>query len=167
MAKIVKEEIRASDNHRIVTFASGVQRDETTGRIIQGPTDAKITPETSQYMHQARRNKALEGHILGTIDGSGIELPPNPSHEEITIAYGNSIRAIVGHHVETFMKSGNLRGMGESLTKILAPVMVEPDVEAWQRRANEQQTTFVQSLTELVRLLKEPPTAIEGKIIGG
>ena len=92
-----------------------------------------ITAANSQAMHQQRRVIGARSKLKGLIDAArehdkGIELPdPDTlSDEEIISAGGDAVRLLTKHTALTYLKSGNLRGMGEVFSKLIEPFGEDP-----------------------------------------
>ncbi len=167
--KIVKEEIRESDGHRLVYYESGMVRDETIGRAIRPPDRALITPEKSQEMHQARREQIAKHSKIGVIRGAGIEISSDAPDEEVFTKTQQAAENVNEKAAGLLMSATSARGVEGLFPRVNSVLYGEPDPEAWQQQAREEQAILVQALTPLLELLRaamQPqPETIEGKTL--
>lgn len=128
--KPTKEEVLANpERYRIIP--GGAVRDTETGRIVTYVGGKNlITKETSQLMHARRRELGLRSHLRGMILGAGLDLDPDDVDDDLVRKAGDALELYVAHMGKTFLKSQNIRGMGEIFPKLVEPfsrVMKEED----------------------------------------
>lgn len=94
-----------------------------------------ITKENSRHLHALRKAQGLRSRLLGMVDaarehGLSIPDPDSLSDEELIQAGGDAVRLMVQHTLNTYLKSGNLRGMAEVFSKILEPFNADESEKA-------------------------------------
>lgn len=128
--KPTKEEVLANPE-RYTIIPGGAVRDTETGRIVTHVGGKNlITKETSQLMHARRRELGLRSHLRGMILGAGLDLDPDDVEDDLVRKASDALELYVAHMGKTFLKSQNIRGMGEIFPKLVEPfsrVMKEED----------------------------------------
>lgn len=154
-AKPTKEEILANpERYHIVP--GGVVEDRETGRVV-GRVGGKhlITKETSQLMHARRRELGLRSHLRGMILGAGLDIDPDDVDDDMVRKAGDALELYVAHMGRTFLKSQNIRGMGE-----IFPKLVEPFSRVMQKDDEDDASIPVSSMRGLLRDIANAARAI-------
>lgn len=121
-----------------------------TGRIVANPGGGKyaIAPATSRELRSLWREKKLRDKLRGMVRGAGVE--PSEIDEELIRQAGSAAEVYYAHLGSTFLSSKNLRGMGETIERLLS-VGEEGDKEA----ASVLQSSAVADLAAAIRSLAE------------
>jgi hypothetical protein len=90
-------------------YPSGMSKWKDTGHFRTGPLSSPISEDPRGML--ARRNSKSQQIAREAID-EGANVDPSQW------GTGEGWRRVIAHTVETFLKSGNLRGMAETLTKL-------------------------------------------------
>ena len=96
-----------------------------TGRIVANPGGGKyaIAPASSRELRslwKAQKARAkLRGMVRGVKDANGEPIDVSDIDDELIMQANSAAEALTAHMVRTFMQSKNLRGMGETYTKLL------------------------------------------------
>jgi len=116
--------------------SNGAVRRKSDGQIVtifQELNPHAITPANSRALHALRKAQGTRSKLLGLIDAARQHDPqlqlPDPdtlTDEELISAGGDAVRLLTKHTTLTYLKSGNLRGMGETFTKLLEPFAEDP-----------------------------------------
>src|SRR6266545_744221 len=93
----------------ILVHENGMIQDATNGRTIRGPTETAIT-RNPREMLQRRNEKSRQVADEAIDEGTGLD----PSKW----GTGEGWRRLIVHTVQTYMKSSNIRGMAEVLSKL-------------------------------------------------
>jgi hypothetical protein len=118
----------------LFTVTNGAVRSKANGQIVAMYPERNpyaITKENSHHLHMLRKTQGVKSALMGLIDAAredGIDLPApgEMSDEELITAGGDALRLFSKHMAKTFLKSGNLRGMGEVYSKLTAPYILDP-----------------------------------------
>jgi hypothetical protein len=159
---------------------TGNVKDKTTGRIVTTFSElnphAITTSERGRELANMRRANGLRSKMLGMIDGYNKKQtteeakidPDSLTDEELIIAAGNAIRLLHSHLYNKFMDSANLRGMGETYTKLVEPFAEDPNARGPVAQPG-QISGSPQALMQLVDLLeRERAAAVDrGRAIEG
>jgi hypothetical protein len=116
---------------------NGVIRDNKTGQIVatdpEKNPNAITTSERGRELANRRKAIGLRSKVLGLIDAYNEKAEPadrlDPdilTDEELILAAGDAIRLLHKHMTLKFLESGNLRGMGETYTKLVEPFAEDP-----------------------------------------
>lgn len=124
MSEIVKTIERG--DRTIHVYDNGMEKDAATGQMVKPPPHALITPETSQAMLKRRREIGILAQLKALAKSNGETIDDDDSLEEIARKAASAAEAVTLHMIKTFKESENLRGMGETYTKIMAPLLGEP-----------------------------------------
>jgi hypothetical protein len=132
MTKPTKEEILAQpERYRVLN--GGAVYDYDAGHIVahlhHGDGPYQITTANARAMVERKKQKRINSHFRGMARGAGIDIDENAPEEELLDHAANALELYVAHLGRTFLKSENLRGMGESFTKLVLPFGEEPDQE--------------------------------------
>lgn len=160
MAKTPQEyNIIERDGEQLKVFADGTVYNLTKRQLERGPFDNPITRDPKGMI--LRRNEISRQIAREAIDeGAGID--------RSRWGTGEGWRAVIRHTVETYMKSNNIRGMGEVFSKIgsAAGYLTNEPEEGGE---GEAQSLYRELLMDIVSIAKtaveEHPTVhyIEGK----
>jgi hypothetical protein len=158
--------------------SNGAVRSKANGQIVtifQELNPHAITAANSRQLHALRKAQGTRSKLLGLIDAARQHDPklelPDPdtlTDEEIIKAGGDAVRLLTKHTAITYLGSGNLRGMGETFTKLLEPFAEDPRSPDIQSPAGGINATPGQ-IMELIRVIEaeaqsrvEKARAIEG-----
>jgi hypothetical protein len=145
----------------IVTQSNAVLRVGQRDIIAKFPGPFDITEASSLEMHRLRKEKALRSHLLGLARGAGIEIAEDADFETLLKGASDGLETLVSHTVQTYLKSGNLRGMGEVFGKLTAPMLgVLGGADAEDPRPHSQPAIIL-----LLQALQERRESIEGQFI--
>lgn len=151
-----------SDPERYKHLSSGAVYDLQLKRIVSMDPDKNpwaITKSNAKDF-QLRRNEISRQVAREAIDeGAGLD----PSQW----GTGEGWRAVIVHTVQQYLKSSNIRGMGEVFQKLGTAggyLASEKD----EREIKHTHYLETEELRELMKLLQEAiPQAVEGKVIDG
>ena len=82
------------------------------------------------------------------IRGAGLEIDPDAADEELVAKAADALELYVAHLGATFLKSSNLRGMGESMTKLIEPFATQ---EEERRLPYDEQRGVLAELAAIAR----------------
>ncbi len=95
----------------VLVYSTGLIKHAETGHFIKPPDGTSITTtERARELAARRKELSRERAIAGMTEGAGLPLNKAGSGEEW--------QAVIRHVTETLMKSDNLRGQGEVLSKL-------------------------------------------------
>jgi hypothetical protein len=160
---------------------TGNVKDRTTGRIVTTFPElnphAITTSERGRELANMRRALGTRSKMLGLIDAynektEGEKIDPDTlTDEELILAAGDALRLMHKHMGIKFLDSANLRGMGETYTKLVEPFAEDPNARGPIPQPG-QITAGVDTLLRLVDVLERERAAavdrgraIEGKTI--
>lgn len=108
-----------SDTTRYRINAAGSIVSIETGRIVANPGGGKnaITPARSRELYTLRRARQERDRLVGLARSMGVN--PSDVDDELLEQAGSAIAALTEHMARTFMQSSNLRGMGETYSRLL------------------------------------------------
>jgi hypothetical protein len=134
---------------------SGAVYDNEAGRIVDNTGTGKyaITRDTALDMKRKQKEKGLIAQMRGLAQSQGIELAEDADLTTIVNGAATAIEALTRHMAETFFKSENLRGMGETYTRLITPLMGEKN--------SEDEDTTISSYIAVLGELSKLATAIE------
>ena len=114
-----------SDKERYRVLSNGAIYDMQIKRIVSTPgggkyaiTQANAGALRSLWKAQKARAK-LRGMVRGVKDANGEPIDVSDIDDELIMQANSAAEALTAHMVRTFMQSKNLRGMGETYTKLL------------------------------------------------
>lgn len=141
--------IEYSDEERYRVLEGGAIFDKEIGKIVAhlpGQHRFSITKANAGEMQKrgvaARKIRELRGLALG----AGIELPPDADLETIVNAAESAWEALIAHTYQVYMKSNNVRGLGEILPKLASAF-------GWDEGDDQNQP--LQAPAQIVLLLAE------------
>ena len=152
--------------YRLSANGSIVSRE--TGRIVANPGGGKhaISPASSREIRSLwRAQKArsrLRGLVRGIKDADGKQIDVSDIDDELVLQANDAAEALTAHMVRTFMASKNLRGMGETYTKLL-------DIDDKDAETGGATGDSVRALVDLVRAIQDAaqvqPDVIDGQAV--
>jgi len=145
MAKRIKEEER--DGDIVYIYDNGMEWSKGKGHIIKPPDESPINKQTAREFNALWRQQKEMAKLRGLCAGAGIEID---DIEADLIQSGLAAAEIVtAHMTRTFLSSKNLRGMGETYTKL----MQDSDGDTGNVSIS-QSAELVDALTRLVEQVK-------------
>lgn len=129
MPKITNTWIDEETGHEMAEYESGAIRDMTAARLVRGPDHALITKENAAEMAARKKQIALVSQLRGLAKSQGWDVPDDTDFERLAQLAGNAVEALTMHMAKTFRESSNLRGMGETYTKLVSPLAGEKSDE--------------------------------------
>ena len=129
--------------------ANGAIVSRATGRIVKGPPGGGkygISPARSSELRSLWRSQKIRDQLRGIVLGAGME--PSDIDDDLIRQAGTAAEAYYAHLGQTFLGSKNLRGMGETVTRLLG--LDDKDTEAGN---NAGET--VRALTELLHAVQD------------
>ena len=155
------------DGVDVLIYPNGAIKRADNGHWIKPPNGGSITTserarELQAKGQQMRRAQGIRSKLLGMVKGAGLDIDQNAPDEELIETAGSALEVFTAHMGKTFLKSNNIRGMGEVFPKLTDPFNPPETTQEENKRVND-----IEALTELVKLLKEAiqPESIEGKVI--
>ena len=157
-----------SDPTRYTVASNGAIRDIKTGRIVTTPGGGKyaIAPTNSSELRslwKAQKARAkLRGMVRGMLDADGKQIDVSDIDDELIMQANSAAEALTAHMVRTFLTSNNLRGMGETYTKLM-----ELDENAQDSGPAQAAASAVADLAAAIRAIAERQErqAVEGTVI--
>lgn len=152
-----------SDPERYKHLSSGAVYDLQLNRIVSMDASKNphaITKANARDM-QIRRNEISRQVAREAIDeGAGLDVSKWGT--------GEGWRAVIVHTVQQYLKSANIRGMGEVFQKLGTAAGYITNEQPDREIRHVHQLEDSEELRELMKLLQEaiPPT-VEGKVIDG
>lgn len=114
-----------SDETRYKRLANGAIYDREVGRIVSNPgggttaiTQARSSELRSLWKASQARSR-LRGLVRGVCDADGKQIDVSDIDDELIMQANDAAEALTAHMVRTFLASKNLRGMGETYTKLM------------------------------------------------
>lgn len=151
-------ELNYDDPERYRKLASGAILEKSTSRIVANPGGGKfaITRERSQLFHSLRKAQGVKSALMGLVDAArekGIELPDpeSMSDQELIAAGGDAVRLFSKHMALQFLKSANLRGMGEVYSKLTLPLLGSMAEDEDEKGSLSELRWLVHELAEMAR----------------
>jgi hypothetical protein len=136
----------------------GAILDKKFGRLV-GHLGGKyqISKETARQMVAMKKAKAVKSQMLGIAAAAGIELAQDATDDEILAGALDGIQALTAHMAKTFMQSNNIRGLGESYARLVAPFVgsqneVDDTLSAEERKELEKYRAVDATLREISSL---------------
>ena len=157
-----------SDETRYKLLANGAVYDRQVGRIVANPgggtkaiTQARSSELRSLWRAQKARSR-LRGLVRGIKDADGKQIDVSDIDDELVMQANDAAEALTAHMVRTFMQSKNLRGMGETYTKLL-------DIDDKDAETGSTTGDSVRALVDLVRAIQDAaqvqPDVIDGQAV--
>lgn len=146
------------DGHQVKVFADGTEYDLALQRLVRGPYDNPITRDP-KGMLERRREISRQIAREAIDEGAGID--------RSKWGTGEGWRAVIRHTTEQYMKSTNIRGMGEVFSKLgNAAGYLTTDPEAGEGPNGSAVNELIHLLAELaLSSSTEPREIIEGRTI--
>lgn len=144
-------------------YPNGSARRTDNGHYLIPPQDSVIrTPERAKELHRLGKQKALRSKLKGMIRGAGLDVDANAVDEELIDKAGDALEVFLAHMGQTFLKTSNIRGMGEVWPKLTEYFHVEEKEE--QEKSAEP--TLEDALKGLIGAIQQ---AVErqGEVIDG
>lgn len=142
----------------IILYSNGSKKDAKTGHWLSPPVDENGRPDTPVTRDPSgmrlRRNEISKQRAIEALDeGAGLD----PS------LWGTGLgwQVVISHTVQTYLKSNNIRGMGEVLSKLgTATGYLGRDDEP----VTANPTEFVKALESFIKTVREnEPEIIEAE----
>ena len=157
-----------SDPERYRVLSNGAIFDNEIKRIVAMPGGGKtaITKATSgelRSLWKAQKARAkLRGMVRGVKDANGEPIDVSDIDDELILQANSAAEALTAHMVRTFLASNNLRGMGETYTKLM-----ELDENAQDSGPAQAAASAVADLAAAIRAIAERQDrqAIDGTVI--
>jgi hypothetical protein len=155
----------ASDPQRYRLLKSGAIMDTETGKLVghTGEGPFQITSETSRQMLAKRREKTLISWMRGLASKDGKALAPEATDEEILMGALDGVEALVAHTKAVYLKSNNIRGLGEALGKLTNPLLDRP-LEEDQPATYAEFRGLLAEMAAAARAIEAKQDAIPGEI---
>jgi hypothetical protein len=114
---------------RYIHLKSGALYDRQAGRIVahSGEGEYQITKANAHAMLERKRAKGRRSKLRGMARGAGFDIDPNATDEDLEIKAADALELYVAHLGKTFLKSENLRGMGETFSRLTEPFAMRED----------------------------------------
>lgn len=109
--------------HEIAVYASGLERDTVTNRIVKPAPGTIITPEKSAEFHQRKRELGIIAQLRGLND----EVSPEATLDDIVNGAAAKVEAITRHAVKTFMESKTSRSQEGMYPKLMQALLGEQE----------------------------------------
>lgn len=125
------------DNQRYIHLKSGAVYDKEVGRIVghSGEGEYQITKANARAMVERKKEKAIRSQLRGLAAKEGLALPEDASEDEILKGALDGIEALTAHMKNVFLKSENIRGLGEAYQRLVVPMVGiqsdEADIPDW------------------------------------
>ena len=129
-------------------YPDGAIRDSKGWLLTKHPKANQIDATQSREIWQQRKERAREMAIQAIDAGAGLD----PAKWGTGEGWFNVVR----HTVETYLKSTNLRGMGETLTKLASITGLADEIKP-EQRSNESM-----GIPEVARLVMELSRLTQG-----
>lgn len=139
-------------------YGNGAIRDERGRLLATQPGANKITAEQSREIWQQRRERARQAAIEAIDAGAGLD----PSKWGTGEGWFNVVR----HTVETYLKSTNLRGMGETLTKLATITGLADEIKPERGEVTMPIPEVARLVMELSRLTQgDRSDVVDGEVV--
>jgi hypothetical protein len=150
-----------ADEERYLLMESGSIYDRKAGRICYGPKGGgkyTITKENASAMLARRKELSRQAADEAIDEGAGID----PSK----YGTGEGWKAIIRHTVQVYLKSSNIRGMGEVLSKLAMAAGYTTSENEEPRDDDSQFRDLISEMAQLLRQAREESQRdiVEGKI---
>jgi hypothetical protein len=110
------------EGREVLQYDNGMLKDAATGHLMRGPDHALITTsERGRELVAARRAKGIRAQLRGMARGADIDLDPDMIEDELISKAADAGEVYTAHFGKTFLKSNNIRGLGEAYSKLMAP----------------------------------------------
>ena len=156
------------DPTRYRVLSNGAIFDNDIKRIVANPgggtkaiTKANSSELRSLWKAQKARAK-LRGMVRGVLDADGKQIDVSDIDDELIMQANSAAEALTAHMVRTFLASNNLRGMGETYTKLM-----ELDENAQDSGPAQAAASAVADLAAAIRAIAErgDRQAVDGTVI--
>lgn len=155
--------IEVRDGIEVYVYDNGMIQEVKTGHLVKPAPHTLIQPgEDAARMKRLRHEKGMRSKLRGLALGAGVDVDPDAIDEELIDKATDALEVYTAHLGKMFLKTSNIRGMGEVFPKLTDVFHVaEPE----QKQSEEGElTTAIKGLINAIQdAVKQQGEVVDGE----
>ena len=119
-----------------------------------------LTPERARELTAIKKAKAVRSKLKGMITGADLEMPADPTDDELITLAGDALAVYTAHLGKVFLGSKNVRGLAEAYAKLIGGM----ESEKTDARPEERSPVTIAIEKIILELRKGEAQTIEGTV---